>query len=97
MTLLSCLKIKQESSSFLNYLNSLHKNLKFTKEEERNDSLNFLDICVQRSGEGELLTKIYRKFNSEAFYVPWASFGPVKQKLGGYGEAFHQTLFSLLC
>ena len=47
-----------------------------------NNSLNFLDVCVQRSVEGELLTKIHRKLNSEALYVPWASFGPVKQKLG---------------
>ena len=73
---------RQESSSFLNDLNNLHKNLSFTKEEEHNNSLNFLDVCVQRSVEGELLTKIHRKLNSEALYVPWASFGPVKQKLG---------------
>ena len=74
-------------------------NCKFTKEEEHNNSFNFLDICVQRSVEGELLTKIHRKLSSEALYVPWASFRPVKQKLGvltGYDEAFHQTLFTLL-
>jgi len=32
---------KQESSSFLNDLNNLNKNLSFTKEEEHNNSLNF--------------------------------------------------------
>ena len=72
---------KQESSSFLNYLN-LHKNFKFAKEEEHNNLLNFLDVCVQRLVDGEPLTKIHRKLNSEALYAPWASFGPVKQKLG---------------
>ena len=33
---------KKESFSFLECLNSLHKTLKFTKEEELNNSLNFL-------------------------------------------------------
>ena len=75
-------KNKIESASFLECLNSLHKNLKFTKEEELNNSLNFLDVCIQRSIDGELSTKIYRKLNSEALYVPWTSFGPTKQKLG---------------
>ena len=41
-------------------LNSLHKNLKFTKEEELNNSLNFLDVWIQRSVDGELLTKMYK-------------------------------------
>ena len=81
---------KQESSSFLNYLNSLNKNLKFTKEGERNDSLNLLDVCVQRSLEWELLTKIHRKLNLEALYVPWSSQTEVKS-FNGYGEVFHQT------
>ena len=88
---------KQESSSFLDYLNNIHKKLNFTKEKEHNNSLNFLNVCVQRSVDGELLIKIHRKLNSEALYVPWASFGPVKHKcFNGYGKAFNQTLFSLL-
>ena len=62
---------RQESSDFLNDLNNPHKNLSFTKAEEHNDSLDFLDVCVQRSVKGKLLTKIYHKLNSEALYVPW--------------------------
>ena len=38
---------RQESSSFLNDLNNFHKNLFFLKEEH-NNSLNFLDVYVQR-------------------------------------------------
>ena len=41
---------KIESAGFLKCLKSLHKNLKFTKEEEEiKNSLNFLDVCIQRS------------------------------------------------
>ena len=58
---------KLESFSFLNYLNNLHKNPKFTKEEEHKNSLNFLDVCVQRLVDGEFLTKIHCKLNSEAY------------------------------
>ena len=47
---------------FLNGLNNLHQNLNFTKEEEHNNSLVFLDVCVQRSVEGELLTKKRNNF-----------------------------------
>ena len=47
-------------------------------KEELNNSLNFLDVCIQRSVDGKLFTKIYRKLNSEALYVPWSSFGLTK-------------------
>ena len=88
---------RKESSGFLNDLNNLHKNLSFTKEEEHNNSLNFLGVCVQRSVEGELLTKIHRKFRSIICSVGifWSSQAEVRS-FNGYGEAFHQTLFSLL-
>ena len=61
---------KIESFRFLECLNSFHKNFKFTKEEKLKNSFNFLHVCIQRSVDGELLTKIYRKLNSEAVYVP---------------------------
>ena len=72
---------KIESVSFLECLNSFHKNLKFIKKEELNNLLSFLDFCIQRTVGGELLTKIYRKLNSDALYVPWTSFGKTKQEL----------------
>ena len=51
---------------------------------------------MQRSVDGKLLTKIYKKLNSEALYEPWTSFSPIKvRSLDRYGKAFYQTLFSL--
>ena len=35
---------RQESSSFVNYLNNLHKNLSFTKEGEYNSSINLYNL-----------------------------------------------------
>ena len=36
---------------FLNFMNNLHKNIKFTKEIEIDQQLPFLDVLVQRSAD----------------------------------------------
>ena len=35
-------------TKFLNYMNSKHRNIKFTVEREENDSLSFLDLKIFR-------------------------------------------------
>ena len=45
---------------FQEKLNLLHPALKFTIEEEQNNSLNCLDVLVEKDGTG-FLTSIYRK------------------------------------
>ena len=45
---------------FTNYLNSRHKNIKFTYEKESNNSLPFLDILISRSENG-FKTSVYHK------------------------------------
>ena len=37
---------------FTDYLNSKHKNIKFTYEKESNNSLHFMDILISRSQNG---------------------------------------------
>ena len=71
----------QESVNFQRCLNDLYQNLKFTKVEDLNNTINFLDICVERIASGQLLTEIYRKLNSEPVYVLWTSFGAIKLNL----------------
>jgi len=39
-------KTKLQASKFLKDINKIHKNIQFTMEEERNNSINFLDIRV---------------------------------------------------
>ena len=45
---------------FTNYLNSKHKNIKFTYEKESNNSLPFLDILILRSENGFKIS-VYHK------------------------------------
>ena len=54
----------------LSVLNSFHKNIKFTYEEERNNILPFLDVLFIRDGEKLSLTA-YRKDTHNDLYLHW--------------------------
>ena len=53
-------KHKNHVPLFLNYINSQHRNIKFTYETENNNSISFLDVKVERSNDG-FVTSVYRK------------------------------------
>ena len=65
---------------FLDHLNSLHTNIKFTMEEERNGSLSFLDVEVSRKQDGSLTRNIYRKPTHTDRYLHSTSFHHPKIK-----------------
>ena len=53
---------KKDRNSFLQHLNSIHNNIKFTCEEVRDDgSMPFLDILVTPKEDGSLSTSVFRK------------------------------------
>ena len=58
---------------FTNYLNSKHKNIKFTYEKESNNSLPFLDILISRSENG-FKTSVYHKPTFSGVYSNFNSF-----------------------
>ena len=58
---------------FTSYLNSKHKNIKFTYEKESNDSLPFLDILISRSENG-FKTSVYHKPTFSGVYSNFNSF-----------------------
>ena len=49
------------AEDFNQCLNAVHSRVQFTREEEENDSIAFLDVYVTRHGDGTLSTGIYRK------------------------------------
>jgi hypothetical protein len=65
--------------SFLDNLNSLHSNLKFTHEVEVNNSLPFLDVLVHKTDTFPL-TSIYRKPTWTGLYLHFLSYVPVNYK-----------------
>ena len=62
----------------LSVLNSFHKNIKLTYEEEQN-TLPFLDALFIADGEN-LNTTVYRKDTHNDLYLHWNSFTPISYK-----------------
>ena len=57
----------------------MHSALKFTFEKEENDQRPFLDVLVEKSSEGFLIS-VFRKPTFTGHYFRWDSFGPTKRK-----------------
>ena len=62
----------------LSVLNSFHKNIKLTYQEEQN-TLSFLDALFIGDGEN-LNTAVYRKDTHNDLYLHWNSFTPISWK-----------------
>ena len=72
-------KSREQVEPFLRYLNSRHKNIKFTFEVEQNGVLPFLDIRVRRAQSFH--TSVYRKPTFTGLYTNFSSFIPYKYKV----------------
>ena len=65
---------KKNRNSFLQHLNSIHPNIKFTCEEVKEDgSMPFLDILVTPAEDGSLKTSVFRKPTHTDLYMQWDS------------------------
>ena len=53
---------------FLKYMNSRHQNIKFTFEEEQNNTIAFLDKSITRIGN-ELRTSLFQKKTFSGVYL----------------------------
>ena len=75
------LKSRDNAHSVLDFLNTLHPNIKFTTEMEKNGRLPFLDVLVKRKGD-RLETEMYRKPTFTGVYLNWDSLTSRKYKIG---------------
>ena len=73
-------KTKEQSSEFLNYLNSKHQNINFTIEEEQNNQISFLDITVAKTNN-VFDTSIFRKPTFTGLAMNFLSSEPLLYKL----------------
>jgi len=76
------IKSKDEADKILEFLNSLHKTIKFTMEKQINDSLNFLDVKLTRNMDGSVSTSTYRKPTFTGVMLNWNSLTSIKYKKG---------------
>jgi hypothetical protein len=70
----------EASDKFFDYMNTRNDNIKFTRENECNNCISFLDVLVTRDSEGSLSTSVYRKPNFSGLYMKFNSFVPAQFK-----------------
>ncbi|XP_019619742.1 PREDICTED: uncharacterized protein LOC109466463 [Branchiostoma belcheri] len=67
---------------FHHHLNSIHPNIKFTKELEENRSLPMLDVLMTRKDDGRLKFSVFRKPTHTDQYLLFDSHQPMEHKMG---------------
>ena len=65
---------------FPSYLNSCHRNISFTIENEKDNRMSFLDVNIIRE-QGEFTTSVYRKPTFSGIYTNFDSFLPSSNKI----------------
>ena len=81
---------QSHSSLFLDYLNSRHANIKFTKDEETHNKLNFLDVTVERS-DNSFITNVYRKPTFTGLGISFFSFCTKQFKINSVKTLIHRA------
>ncbi|OXA56044.1 hypothetical protein Fcan01_09800 [Folsomia candida] len=71
----------RKAKQILKKLNNFHPNIKFTMEQEINNSLPFLDVLIHKKEDGTLTHKIYRKPTHTNQYLHFESYHHPSQKI----------------
>ena len=71
----------EDLSNFHAYFNTCHPNMSFSFEQEKNDTLSFLDVEVSRE-QGKFVITAYRKPTFSGVYTHFDSFLPEVYKVG---------------
>lgn len=82
---------ERQLDNFLDFINSIHNNIKFTIEKEHNNSINFLDLSIN---------KINNKHNFAVFHKPThtdmtihnTSCHPIQHKLASFFSMIHRLI-----
>ena len=81
---------KEHAEPFFNYLNSKHSKIRFTKEEEENKKLPFLDIMLERE-QNIIKTSVYRKKTYTGVGLNFSSFSYYPFKLNSFFTFFYRA------
>ena len=66
-------KAKEHLKLFVNYMNSKHKNIKFTFETEDSNNFSFVDVKITHENK-RFVTSIFRKATSSGIFTNSNSF-----------------------
>ncbi|XP_072043740.1 uncharacterized protein [Amphiura filiformis] len=76
-----CVIKSSHVEEFTNHINSQDPNIKFTREEERDGQLVFLDTLISRKQDGSVKIQVYRKPTHTDQYLNFSSHHPLEHKL----------------
>jgi hypothetical protein len=76
---------------FILFLNNLHPKIKWTSEAERDNRINFLDILITRTNEGNETT-VYRKDSASDRYIHFSSAQSWQEKVAAMRTLKHRAL-----
>ena len=74
-------KISKQADKFLDFLNTRHKNIKFTIEKEQDQKLPFLDALITKTSNNRI-TANYKKSTGTDLLTNYLNFIPKRYKLG---------------
>ena len=79
---------------FFKFINSIEASIKFTiEEEDKNNSISFLDVQVTRNSVGKLKVALHEKETSTGRYLPFDSHHPACQKRSVISSLAHRANF----
>ena len=81
---------KDKIDNILHTINNTTKNIKFTKEEEHDNKLAFLDILLTKTDDGKLNTQVYRKNTHTDQLLNYNSNYPTQHKISCIRTLFNR-------
>ena len=73
---------EQDAIAFFDYINSQHPNIRFTMEREVDHVLPFLDVLIDNTNRGSVVTSTFRKKTFTGLLTNYLSFAPLSYKIG---------------
>ena len=71
---------RKVASEFFQHINSIETSIQFTREDETDGGIAFLDVRVSRTQTGNLQTSVYRKATHSDRYLNFRSDHPTQHK-----------------
>ena len=81
---------KDKTDDILHCINNTLENIQFTKEEEHNNQLAFLDVLLTRTNDGTINTQVYRKKTHTDQVLNFNSNHPTQHKISCIRTLFNR-------